>query len=890
MKRNEWYEMLPGKTDDKGNWLPVFVHLEDAASSIRYLTDHRVPDSVIRACGMERIEFRKICVFLAMVHDVGKGTPLFAAKILPHIPGLRERLSEKGADPGRLSDYLSVSQSPHARAGEAILEKLGCPDGVCAVVGAHHGKPTTQNEKQKQQLQAYSRNYYGQDRELWEEAWGTVLENALTASGYSTVEELPVLSNCAQMLLCGVLIQADWIASNQDYFPLISADDAFPESGLENRAASALSRLALPKKWNAWGKMADCAAFFTERFGFMPNPMQKRAAEIAASVDSGCLMIIEAQMGTGKTEAAMAAAELLSGSAGCGGVFFGLPTQATSNGIFPRVTAWAEKLSKDNAHSIRLVHGMAALNDEYRRYSSDGVSVDGDTESGLIAHSWFVGKKQALLADFVVGTVDTALMAALTQKHVMLRHLGLCGKAVIIDECHAYDAYMSRFLDRMLCWLGSYGVPVILLSATLPPDRKIEMLKAYTGNRKLMLPDKAGYPLITWTDGEKAEAEAIDAGTAAVSVGINRLEEEKLEADIRDRMKDGGCAGIIVNTVRRAQEIGERLRKGFPDHRVYVYHAQFLAEERIRREKELMEMIGKHATPETRSGVIVVGTQVLEQSLDIDFDYLVTDLCPMDLLLQRIGRLHRHRRERPEALHEPECSVMCAGDAFEDGAKTIYGAWLLKQTKRYLPDSVLLPDDIPLLVEKVYEDIGEEEEDPAWEEYRNKISCKESRAGDWILPKPRKSTRSAANNSLCGMLDHEYDFSEKQAEASVRDGNASLDVLVLQEKEDGHVGFLPWISDAVLRPDTLPSEDECRKIALQRLRLPFALCCGSRMNAVINALEAENRARLAVWQDSPWIKGELILLLDRAVEKDLCGFHLTYSKDRGLIYNKKEEE
>lgn len=890
MKRDEWFKLLPGKTDDKGNWLPVFVHLEDTAATIRYLTEHRVPDSVIRACGMERKEFQRICVFLAMVHDIGKGTPLFAAKILPHVPGLRERLSEKGADPGKPADYLYASESPHARAGEAILEKLGCPDGVCSVVGAHHGKPTTQNEKGKMQLQTYSRNYYGQERDLWERTWVAVLENALRASGYPTVGELPVLSNCAQMLLCGVLIQADWIASNQDYFPLISADDTFPENGLENRAVSALSRLALPEKWGTWGKMTDCAAFFTERFGFMPNHMQKRAAEIASSVDSGCLMIIEAQMGTGKTEAAMAAAELFSGAAGSGGVFFGLPTQATSNGIFPRVTAWAEKLSKDDVHSIRLVHGMAALNEDYQRYSSDGISVDGDTESGLIAHSWFAGKKQALLADFVVGTVDTALMAALTQKHVMLRHLGLCSKAVIIDECHAYDAYMSRFLDRMLCWLGAYGVPVILLSATLPPGRKIEMLKAYTGNRKLRLPDNAGYPLITWTDGEKAEAEAIDSGMASTGVGINRLEEEKLEADLRDRMKGGGCAGIIVNTVRRAQEIGERLRKSFPDCRVYVYHAQYLAEERIRREKELMDMIGKHSTSETRSGVIVVGTQVLEQSLDIDFDYLVTDLCPMDLLLQRIGRLHRHRRERPEALREPGCSVLCAGDSFEDGAKSIYGEWLLKQTKRYLPNSILLPDDIPSLVEKVYEDMGEEEEDPAWEEYRNKVSRKESRARDWILPQPKFSTRGERANSIVGMLDYDNDFSEKQAEASVRDGQASLDVLVMQEKEDGHIGFLPWISDAVLRPDSLPSEDECRKIALQRLRLPFALCCGSRMDAMIGALEAENRARLAVWQDSPWIKGELILLLDQAGEKELCGFHLVYSKERGLIYNKKEEK
>lgn len=169
MKRNDRYELLPGKTDDKGNWLPVFVHLEDTAAAIRYLTEHRVPDSVVRACGMEREEFQSVCVFLAMVHDIGKSTPLFAAKITSHIPGLRERLSENGADPGTLSDYLYPSGSPHARAGETILEKLGCPDGICSVVGAHHGKPTTQDSKNEQQLQKCFRNYYGWNRDFWEE-------------------------------------------------------------------------------------------------------------------------------------------------------------------------------------------------------------------------------------------------------------------------------------------------------------------------------------------------------------------------------------------------------------------------------------------------------------------------------------------------------------------------------------------------------------------------------------------------------------------------------------------------------------------------------------------------------------------------------------------------
>lgn len=890
------YSHIPGKSDDRGRWLPLKMHLSDTAAAILFLFKHRIPNSVISACGLTREEFRKVCIFLAMIHDIGKCTPLFAAKILPHIPFLREILSRFGLNVPTMDSFLHSRESPHARAGEAILEAFGCPDGIRSVVGAHHGKPTSAAEVNSDQLDVYSQNYYAGQRELWEKLQELVLEDALREAGYSSVKELPILSNCAQMLLCGILIQADWIASNQTYFPLLSDEEPFPEKLPDSdfdsvRSAEAMEKLALPDSWKEWRGYSGSEAFYTERFGFSPNAMQKRTAEIAASAESPGLMIVEAQMGTGKTEAAMAAAELFSEKAGCGGVFFGLPTQATSNGLFPRAADWADKLSQNGKHAIRLVHGLAELNEDYQTYFPCETAADEEEQSGLIAHSWFAGKKQALLADFVIGTVDTALMAALAQKHVMLRHLGLCGKTVIIDECHAYDAYMSRFLDRMLQWLGAYRVPVILLSATLPPKRKAEMLFAYTKPykkaKKLPLPEEAGYPLITWTEGEKVKAAAIPDSFASSCVRIRRMEEEALEDDLREKLKDGGCAGIIVNTVRRAQEISERLKNAFPDYTVAVYHAQFLAEERIRREKELMDRIGKTSTARTRDRVIVVGTQVLEQSLDIDFDILITDLCPMDLLLQRIGRLHRHRRERPAALAEPQCSVMWAGEEFESGARTIYGEWLLKQTKRFLPGTINLPADIPVLVSQVYADAEEDEEDPAWEEYKQRRGNQKSRAGSWTLKAPKEyDEEEETENSIVGMLDLAVE-SEKRAEASVRDGMESVDVLVMRRTEDGHIGFLPWISDAVLRADTLPSEEECRKIALQRLRLPFALCCGKRMDEVIGALEAENREFLSVWQDSPWLRGELVLLLDPAGEKELCGFRLKYEKDQGLTYEKE---
>lgn len=298
---------------------------------------------------------------------------------------------------------------------------------------------------------------------------------------------------------------------------------------------------------------------------------------------------------------------------------------------------------------------MAELNENYLRLQGRGVQLEEDAqeEHRVQVHQWFRGNKQALLANFVIGTVDQLLLAALAQKHVMLRHLGLAGKVVIIDECHAYDTYMNCYLDRTLEWLGWYKVPVILLSATLPARRRTELVEAY--RQKKAAPDapwktSCGYPLLTWTDGAEVKQTAVPSDAPGQTVQLTTLTEPELPALLRRKLAEGGCAGVIVNTVKKVQKIAQLLRESLPDKEVQLFHAQFLMPDRAARENQLMARIGKGSAPECRNDLIVVGTQVMEQSLDIDLDVLVTELCPMDLLLQRIGRLHRHHRSRPRSV------------------------------------------------------------------------------------------------------------------------------------------------------------------------------------------------------------------------------------------------
>ena len=477
------------------------------------------------------------------------------------------------------------------------------------------------------------------------------------------------------------------------------------------RVDRAWEALDLTSPWEVQSDVTEPGAF-AERFGFPPNEVQRAMLEAVSQVQEPGVFILEAQMGVGKTEAALGAAEILAKHGGEGGIFFGLPTQATANGIFGRLLAWAEKQPDGLEHSIKLAHGMAELNEAYLRLQQDTVQVeedleadpDVDPESRVMVHQWFRGNKQGLLADFVIGTVDQLLLAALKQKHVMLRHLGLAGKVVVIDECHAYDAYMNCYLDRALTWLGRYKVPVILLSATLPAKRRVELVRAYLNGRTA--PDGLwqtcrGYPLLTWTDGKRVEQTTIPLETEPRRVETFPLTEEQLTDTLRSALREGGCAGVIVNTVKKAQAVAARLRAELPEFEVVVFHAQFLMPDRAAKEEALMKRIGKHSTPEQRDKLIVVGTQVLEQSLDIDLDFLVTELCPMDLLLQRIGRLHRHEgRARPRPVAQARCAVLDTGtEDFDEGSKAVYGEWLLWRTRKFLPTAITLPDDIAPLVQ-----------------------------------------------------------------------------------------------------------------------------------------------------------------------------------------------
>ena len=892
--------LLAGKTDPENTslWLPLWMHLWDTAGIRERLVRYWVPESTKRAMGFRDEEaLLATARFLGGVHDIGKATVVFQANILRALPEARQRLETLTS----LDCPVQNSrESPHARAGEAILLREDCPGGIASIVGAHHGKPQSYTAVDDQ-LDGWESNYYPKgQKKVWESFWTELLMTVLQDCGFDDTAELYDLDPQEEVLLTGLLIMADWIASNTEYFPLVPVEELGSKADYPARVDRAWEKLQLPFPWEAQPGIAEPQEFAV-RFGFAPNAVQRAVLEAVDSTMEPGILILEAQMGVGKTEAALAAAEIMASRFSLGGIFFGLPTQATANGIFPRLLGWADTQSEEELpQAIKLAHGMAELNETYLQLQGYGVQLEEDAseEHQVQVHQWFRGSKQALLANFVIGTVDQLLMAALAQKHVMLRHLGLAGKVVIIDECHAYDTYMNCYLDRALEWLGWYQVPVILLSATLPARRRAELIEAY--QKKKAAPDapwktSCGYPLLTWTDGAEVKQMAIPLDAPGRAVQVVPLTEPELPALLRRKLAEGGCAGVIVNTVKKAQKIAQLLRESLPEKEVQLFHAQFLMPDRAAREKQLMERIGKESVPESRNGLIVVGTQVMEQSLDIDLDVLVTELCPMDLLLQRIGRLHRHHRSRPGPLQEAYCAILDTGEeAFDAGSEAVYGQWLLWRTRKYLSRSIQLPEDISPLVQQVY---GWEQEAPEARqgeklrrEYEQTQEKKKKRAEAYLVPQPEKH-RLAQLNTLDDWMQNEGARSDPAARAAVRDGDPSVEVLVMQRRADGSIHFLPWQEGgSAVAADSPPPPETALKIARQKLRLPAVFGKVWKVDEVIRELEADNRSRLAAWQLSPLLHGELVLLLDENLTAHLAGIELCYDCENGLEYRKEEKD
>lgn len=562
---------------------------------------------------------------------------------------------------------------------------------------------------------------------------------------------------------------------------------------------------------------------------------------------------------------------------------------------------WGYYDDKDK-FGIRLNHGKAALNEVFSSLANHINQDDKDTKDNVIVNEWFAGKKTSALDDFVVGTVDQILMMALKQKHLALRHLGFSKKVVVIDEVHAYDAYMSQYLDEALVWLGALKVPVIILSATLPPKRRLELIKAYLKGKGVILNkdqrmeaakelSTTSYPLISYNDGGQIKTFADFEEEEIKEVALIKYQGQ-IEDLIDDLYKEDGNIGIIVNTVKKAQDLAMAFKEKYGEDQVFLLHSNFIATDRAEKEKDLLDLVGKKADRPRKK--IIIGTQVIEQSLDIDFDVMVSQLAPMDLLIQRMGRLHRHQINRPELFKKPKFYVVDTSEDFdfEAGSAAVYGSYLLARTQYYLEEKIQLPREISILVGKVYNFDENENLDAdidlradlvevyldfkkshISEKKKKEIKAKTFKIADPVL----KKTTSKKDNLIGWLAKAPLDTGEEAGLARVRDIKDTVEVIALKKIGSGYGTF----KDQVDISKEISKIEIAKDLAKNTLRLPSIFNHVS-IDKLIKELEENNIRDLSDWQESSWLKGSLGLIFDENNECSLQGIKLEYSREFGV--------
>jgi CRISPR-associated endonuclease/helicase Cas3 len=715
------FKYLWAKTSERGNvnWHPLVLHLLDvsAVADVVLIREPRqTRERMAEILGLPWEQARPWLLVLIACHDLGKACPGFQSKW----DGATELLLRCGLriPPGVESNFNHAYVSQVVLAG--LLKDRRWPEElaelVADAVGCHHGQrasPTTLDNK-----------IDGNRKVMGDQDWNATrrdLFNALLeVFKPQTIPSKGKLTGPDFMLLSGLTSFADWIGSNETWFLYGTSENCDDLEAWWTRRRELAEKALDAIGWEPRIPLSPRTLSFEDVFPFSPRPLQQAVAKAVQEVASPCLLLVEAPMGEGKTEAAFYAHFELQRRFDHRGLYVALPTKATGNAMFGRTLEFLRCQGIDRSLDLQLLHGATLLNDRFQDLRFSGI-YDPETGGEIRAGEWFTHKKRALLSEFGVGTVDQALLTILPVRHQFVRLWGLANRVVVFDEIHAYDAYTGTLLIHLLRWLVAMGSSVVLLSATLPPSFRRKLAEIVGA---IMPDEEAEYPRLSLFTPGRVDQIHFEADIAR----CKNIRLEGIAPDLPaiyselEKHPDGMYLAIL-NTVQRAQDLYRLFPDGEPLERegqyvgkrlsdgteVFLFHARFPAERRQKREDEALAVFGKEGKRSSRK--ILIATQVAEQSLDLDFDFIVTDLAPIDLILQRAGRLWRHERG-PRQISEP-CLLGAGltGDEPPSFGKplwwgSVYREDLLLRTwcLLHVREELRLPDEIDKLVQVVYEE------------------------------------------------------------------------------------------------------------------------------------------------------------------------------------------
>ena len=731
-----WGKAQPLDSRPQPGWHPLAFHsLDVAAVGHVLLTGHRgLRESISRQLGLPQDDAVRLMCFLLCLHDIGKFAKKFQAKETTRFPDCFDD------NPARLSGFFD-----HGAGGMRLFDAdpiaFGLPGDIrpntwrplVSAVTGHHGSPP--EPRNGETLLTLRRDYGAAGIKA-------AHEFILRACGLFSIPRRLSSSppdrigiRRASHAVAGLAVLADWIGSNQPWFPYRDADkfasfDAYWDyaTGQSTRAVREAGVLPARKRQDRLG--------YEELIGTNATPTPMQDWVLNADLPAGpALFMIEDETGSGKTEAALMLAHRLMKSGRAEGLYVALPTMATANAMFDRLAIAYRHLFAEGAEpSIALAHGARGMHEGFRsampgggRFEAPYADAPGsdeacETTASAACAEWIASdRRRTFLADAGAGTIDQALVSVLPSRHQSLRLFGLMRRVLILDEVHAYDAYMQREMERLIEFQAGLGGSAILLSATLPLSIRKRLMDAFAkglGTGDAIPVSRMDYPMATVcaADVRTYASVAGQAGRArALPVRFLRSSEEALRK-VEQAAVAGKSVLYIRNTVDDALDAHAELRaRGLDPH---LFHARFALVDRLAIEKRVVETFGKRSKSAARAKQVLVATQVVEQSLDLDFDALITDLAPIDLLIQRAGRLWRHNR--PERKGQLELLVV-GPDPVADADEKWFGRafpraqyvyrdharlWL---TARTLEESgaIVSPTGLRALIESVYGDEAE---------------------------------------------------------------------------------------------------------------------------------------------------------------------------------------
>lgn len=906
---SDLWRLLWAKTDRKQpeRWHALPWHLIEVSAVAHQLWEHGVPLAQRRdfsaKLGVDEDLAGRWVGFIAAIHDVGKASIEFQQLV----PVQRERIEHATDGAIILSQQLGDSLR-HGLISAFVLRsilKTGygidrfVADRYAFLTGGHHGVLATKHNLGVAKERAKSQVGLG--------VWGEMRDSAVAwcAGAFAIPDPLPdslrttQLSYSDAIWLAGLISVADWLGSDEKIFHFRTDVPDDPIEALKIAADGAKTALG-QSGWYLTPLEIPSASFEeTIRNGFPPYESQTVALQAVGSMNSPGITIVEYPMGWGKTEIALWIAAHWANTAEMQGFYVAMPTMATSDQLHNRVKAHLTSHLGDRKErvNLQLLHGQAALSvDQFDPTDhedikatdvADGVSSNGERgmHDRVQRSTWFTKRKRGLLATYGVGTVDQSMLAVLQTKHFFVRLHGLAGKTVIFDEVHSYDMYMSTNFDEVLRWLGAMGSPVVILTATLPSYRTRQLAAAYAEGAgwAQATGDIATYPRITTRDRDQLRSDSApiqDDQRRTIALRRFPLDVEDdseiwphLMPELQVRLRDGGTVAVICNTVAQSQTAFKAFDAVFPGE-VELFHARFrqmdraVIQERVLRDfgKKTHDDQGKRIRPPRR---IVVATQVIEQSLDIDVDLMISMFCPTDLLLQRSGRLQRHAKTdslRPESLRQPELWVIGyaeseAGPRFLRGSVVIYEDHLLLRSWLALRGQTTLriPDEVEQLIEATYGDKPSdlpEALDARWEITAEKFERKRHEDSETAkrvqIPSLSFDQPSVGKDALLAMDSNRQEVDDNpelhsDALARTRLGPPNISVVLLKEEE---------VATLTIEFGDKQSNRERNEITRELLRRSATLS-DRRTFDVLRALPTPSS-----WSDNPFLRNHRRIYLD----------------------------